>query len=183
MAWEFYGGQTGLPPGTTAAAPVIPDVPVMTPSASFLSGGMGALNVAGGAFMLASIDPEHDPAIVTVGKATSGGASVAGGGMMIGGALLGDAAVVAVGGTAAAVGGVIAAPIMVYEMRPRGWIAIDPVLQEKNMQRARNGENVNPFCASCHGEGGALDPNNEYNAGGARRQAFINRLQWHYLGD
>jgi hypothetical protein len=68
-------------------------------------------------------------------------------------------------------------------MRPRGWIAYDPVLMEKNMQRFRNGENVNPFCAQCHGPGGALDPNNDWNAGGARRAAFINRLQWKYLGD
>ncbi|HXB33245.1 MAG TPA: polymorphic toxin type 5 domain-containing protein, partial [Puia sp.] len=183
VAWEYSGGQLGLPPGTTASAPIVPEMPMMTPGASLLSGGMGALNAAGGVFMLASIDAEHDPGVVTVGKATSGTASVAGGGMMIGGALAGDAGVVALGGTVAGVGGVIAAPIMIYEMRPRGWIAVDPALEERNMQRYRNGENVNPFCASCHGPGGALDPNNDWNAGGARREAFVNRLQWRYLGD
>jgi hypothetical protein len=103
--------------------------------------------------------------------------------MQIGGAAFGAVGVAEAGAAASGVGLIIAAPIMVYEMRPQGWIAIDPVLMEKNMQRYRNGENVNPFCAKCHGPGGALDPNNDWNAGGARRAAFINRLQWKYLGD
>nr|WP_304750967.1 SpvB/TcaC N-terminal domain-containing protein [Rhodoferax sp.] len=165
--------------------PAFPEVaaPGMANSARFFAAGGGVFNFAGGAFMLASIDTEHDPGIVTVGKATSGGASLVGGGMMIGGAWAGEAALVALGGSFAAVGGVIAAPIMVYEMRPRGWIAIDPVLMERDTQRFRNGENVNPFCAQCHGTGGALDPNNDWNAGGARRAAFQSRLQWRYLGD
>jgi len=103
--------------------------------------------------------------------------------MMVGGAWAGEAGLVALGGSFAAVGGFIAVPIMVYEMRPRGWIAIDPVLMERATQRYRNGENVNAFCAQCHGPGGALDPNNDWNAGGARRAAFEQRLQWKYLGD
>jgi len=103
--------------------------------------------------------------------------------MMIGGAVAGEAGLVALGGTFAAAGGVIAAPIMVYEMRPRGWIAVDTQLMEEATQRYRNGENVNPFCAQCHGPKGALDPNNDWNAGGARREAFMRRLEWRYLGD
>ncbi|GEC15746.1 SpvB/TcaC N-terminal domain-containing protein [Nitrobacter winogradskyi] len=170
---------------TSGPMPAFPEVaaPGMTGGARWLAAGGGAFNAAGGFFMLASIDTETDPGIVTAGKVTSGGASLAGGGMMVGGAWLGRAGLVAVGGTAAAVGGVIAAPIMFYEMRPRGWIAIDPDLKERAMQRYRNGENVNPFCAQCHGPGGALDPNNDWNAGGARRAAFERRLQWKYLGD
>ncbi|MDR6306114.1 RHS repeat-associated protein [Nitrobacter vulgaris] len=170
---------------TSGPMPAFPEMaaPGMTGGARWLAAGGGAFNAAGGVFMLASIDTEHDPGIVTAGKVTSGGASLAGGGMMAGGAWLGRAGLVAVGGTVAAVGSIIAAPIMVYEMRPRGWIAIDPVLKERAMQRYRNGENVNPFCAQCHGPGGALDPNNDWNAGGARRAAFERRLQWKYLGD
>lgn len=170
---------------TSGPMPAFPEVaaPGMTGGARWLAAGGGAFNAAGGFFMLASIDTEHDPGIVTAGKVTSGGASLAGGGMMVGGAWLGRAGLVALGGTAAAVGGIVAAPIMFYEMRPRGWIAIDPDLKERAMQRYRNGENVNPFCAQCHGPGGALDPNNDWNAGGARRAAFERRLQWKYLGD
>lgn len=166
-------------PGPSPFAPP----PGMSAGTRWLAAGGGALNAAGGVFMLASIDTEHDPGIVTAGKVTSGGASLVGGGMMVGGAWMGEAGVVALGGSFAAVGGVIAAPIMVYEMRPRGWIAIDPVLMERATQRYRNGENVNPFCAQCHGPGGALDPNNDWNAGGARRAAFVRRLEWRYLGD
>ncbi|MFD0816783.1 SpvB/TcaC N-terminal domain-containing protein [Micromonospora zhanjiangensis] len=166
-------------PGPVPAAPEL----MMTPSARWFAGGAGALNFAGGAFMLASIDTERDPGIVTAGKVTSGTASLVGGGMEIGGAAFGSVGLAEAGAAASGVGLIIAAPIMVYEMRPRGWVAIDPVLAERNMQRFRNGENVNPFCAMCHGQGGALDPNNDWNAGGARRAAFINRLQWKYLGD
>ncbi|HXT71723.1 MAG TPA: SpvB/TcaC N-terminal domain-containing protein [Vicinamibacterales bacterium] len=166
-------------PGPTPFAPP----PGMSSGTRWLAAGGGALNGVGGVFMLASIDTEHDPGIVTVGKVTSGGASLVGGGMMIGGAWMGEAGLVALGGSCAAVGGIIAAPIMIYEMRPRGWIAIDPVLMERDTQRYRNGENVNPFCAQCHGRGGALDPDNDWNAGGARRAAFERRLEWRYLGD
>ncbi len=183
MAWEYSGGQLGLPPGTTAQAPVIPEFASMSPGTRWLTGGAGTLNAVGGVFMLASIDTKRDPGIVTVGKVASGGASVIGGGMQIGGAAFGAAGVAELGAAASGVGLVIAAPIMVYEMRPRGYIAVDPALMERNMQRYRNGENVNPFCAMCHGPRGALDPNNDWNAGGARRAAFINRLQWKYLGD
>jgi RHS repeat-associated protein len=165
-------------PGPTPFA-----LPGMSAGTRWLAAGGGALSTVGGVFMLASIDTEHDPGIVTAARVTSGGASVAGGGMMIGGAWMGEAGLVALGGTASAVGGVIAAPIMVYEMRPRGWIAIDPVLTERATQRYRNGENVNPFCAQCHGPGGALDPNNDWNAGGTRRAAFAGRLEWRYLGN
>lgn len=169
---------------TAGPLPAFPEVvaPGMTSSARFLAAGGGALNAAGGVFMLASIDPEHDPAIVTAGKATSGGASLVGGGMMVGGALAGDAGLVALGGAASGVGMVVAAPIMAYEMRPRGIVAIDPELRDRAIQRYRNGENVNPFCAQCHGPGGALDPNNDWNAGGSRRAAFVRRLQFVDLG-
>ena len=183
MAWEYSGGQTGLPPGTTARAPVIPEFGSMSSGTRWLAGGAGTLNAVGGVFMLASIDTKRDPGIVTVGKVASGGASVIGGGMQIGGAAFGAAGVAEVGAAASGVGLIIAAPIMIYEMRPRGMVAIDPVLMERNMQRQRNGENVNSFCAQCHGVGGALDPNNDWNAGGARRAAFVNRLQWKNLGD
>jgi RHS repeat-associated protein len=170
---------------TPGQMPVFPEfaAPGMSGSARFFAAGGGALNAAGGVFMLASVDTEHDPGVVTAGKITSGGASTIGGGLMIGGAWAGEAGLVALGGTFAAAGGVIAAPIMVYEMRPRGWIAVDTQLMEEATQRYRNGENVNPFCAQCHGPGGALDPNNDWNAGGARRQAFVRRLEWRYLGD
>jgi RHS repeat-associated protein len=186
LAWEHSGGATGLPPGTTASAPVIPEPgmpPVMSGSGRFFAAGGGAFSAAGGVFMLASIDTEHDPGIVTFGKAASGGASVTGGGIMIGGALAGEASAVALGGAIAETGGLLAVPIMVYEMRPRGWVAIDPLLVQEATNRYERGENVNPFCAQCHGPRGALDPNNDWNAGGARRAAFVNRLQWRYLGD
>lgn len=166
-------------PGPTPFAPP----PGMSSGTRWLAAGGGAFSAVGGVLMLASIDTKHDPGVVTAGKAASGGASVVGGGMMIGGALAGEAGVVALGGAIAETGGLLAVPIMVYEMRPRGWIAIDPVLMERDTQRFRNGENVNAFCAQCHGRGGALDPNNDWNAGGARRAAFQSRLQWRYLGD
>ena len=157
--------------------------PGMSSSTRGMVGGAGALNFAGGVFMLASIDTKRDPGLVTAGKLASGSASVVGGGLEIGGAAFGAAGVAEVGAAASGVGMVIAAPVMVYEMRPHGYIAYDPVLMERNMQRLHNGENVNPFCAQCHGPGGALDPNNDFNAGGARREAFLKRLQWRYLGD
>jgi len=82
------------------------------------------------------------------------------------------------------VGTIIAVPIIVYEVgRPRGIVAIDPMLRDRAMQRYRNGENVNPFCQMCHGPGGALDPDNDWNAGGARRAAMIRRLEYIDLGD
>jgi hypothetical protein len=175
--WSMMGepGPSALPPFPEAAG--------MSSSARWLGAGAGTLNAVGGVFMLASIDTKRDPGIVTVGKVASGGASVIGGGMQIGGAAFGAAGVAEVGAAASGVGLIIAAPIMIYEMRPRGMVAIDPVLMERNMQRQRNGENVNSFCAQCHGVGGALDPNNDWNAGGARRAAFVNRLQWKNLGD
>ncbi|WP_223297266.1 SpvB/TcaC N-terminal domain-containing protein [Catenulispora acidiphila] len=157
--------------------------PGMSPSTRLLVGGGGALNFAGGVFMLASIDTKRDPGLVTAGKLASGSASVVGGGLEIGGAAFGAAGVAEVGAAASGVGMVIALPVMVHEMRPHGYMAYDPVLMERNMERQRNGENVNLFCAQCHGPGGALDPNNDFNAGGARREAFLKRLQWRYLGD
>jgi RHS repeat-associated protein len=162
-------------PGPSALPPV-PEG--MSSSARWLVGGAGALNFAGGAFMLASVDTERDPGIVTAGKITSGSASVVGGGMEIGGALLGSAGLAEAGAAASGVGLVIAVPIMVYEARPRGWIANDPVLVERARREGRNA-----FCAQCHGPGGALDPNNDWNAGGARRAAFVRRLQWVNLGE
>ncbi len=183
LAWEYSGGNLGLPPGTTARAPVIPEVP-MSSGARLFAGASGVFNFGGGALMFASVDPEHDPALVTAGKITSGGASVVGGGMEVTGALLGEAGLVEVGAAASGVGFIIAVPIMAYEMRPRGWIAYDPELRDRAIQRYRNGENVNAFCAQCHGPGGALDPNNDWNSRDpARRAAFARRLQWVYLGD
>jgi hypothetical protein len=143
---------------------------------------MGVLNVGGGALMLASVDPKNDPGLVTAGKITSGGASVVGGGMQIGGAIAADVGLIEAGAAVSGVGMLIAVPIMVYEMRPRGIVAIDPGLRDRAIQRNRNGENVNPFCAQCHGPGGALDPNNDWNAGGVRRAAFLRRLQFVDLG-
>ena len=57
-------------------------------------------------------------------------------------------------------------------------MAYDPVLAERAIREGRN-----PFCAQCHGPGGALDPNNDWNAGGPRREAFLRRLQWVDLGE
>ncbi len=175
--WSMTGepGPAALPP---------PEAPGMTTRARLLTGGAGALNVAGGIFMLASVDTERDPGLVTAGKVSSGAFSMVGGGLELGGALWGSAAAAEAGAAASGVGLVIAVPIIAWEVgRPRGWKAQDPLLLERNMQRRRNGENVNPFCATCHGPGGALDPNNDWNAGGARRAAFERRLQWVYLGD
>jgi len=88
------------------------------------------------------------------------------------------------GAALSGVGLVVAAPIIIYEIgRPRGIVAIDPLLRDRAMERYRRGENVNPFCAQCHGPGGALDPNNDWNAGGARREAFVRRLEWVDLGE
>jgi RHS repeat-associated protein len=169
--------------GDPGPTPFAPSVAEMGAGTRWFAGGAGAFNAGGGALMLASVDFEKDPGIVSAGKITSGTASLVGGGMEIGGAIAGSAGLVEAGAMASGVGAFIAAPIMIYESRPRGWIAIDPQLMERNMQRYRNGENVNPFCASCHGPGGALDPNNDWNAGGARRAAFQRRLVWQYLGD
>jgi RHS repeat-associated protein len=181
--YAVHGSPLTTITGRTTAGPVPPVSELMTPSARWFGGGVGALNFAGGAFMLASVDTERDPGIVTAGKLTSGSASVIGGGMEIGGALFGSAGVVEAGAAASGVGLVVAVPIMVYEMRPRGWIAHDPVLLQRAEERRARGENVNLFCAQCHGPGGALDPNNDWNAGGARRAAFEGRLQWSYLGN
>jgi RHS repeat-associated protein len=48
-------------------------------------------------------------------------------------------------------------------MGPQGGFLYDPKLAERAVQEGRN-----PFCAQCHGPGGALDPNNEWN----RRHEF-----------
>jgi RHS repeat-associated protein len=176
------GVETANAPGTIRPGSI--QANVEGPWARGLGAGMGALNFAGGAFMLASIDTKHDPGLLTAGKITSGGLSVVGGGFEIYGAITLTASATTVGVGLAAGGAVIAAPIIAYEVgRPRGWIAIDPELEARNIQRYNNGENVNVFCARCHGPGGALDPNNDWNAGGARRAAFARRVQWRYIGD
>ena len=163
--------------GDPGPSPLIP-APGMEASARWFAGAGGALNVAGGAFMLASVDTKNDPGIVTAGKITSGTASLAGGGLEVGGALTASAGAVEAGAALSGVGLIIAAPIMVYEMRPRGMIAYDQQLADKAIAEGRN-----PFCAQCHGPGGALDPNNDWNSGDpARRAAFVRRLQWVDLG-
>jgi mono/diheme cytochrome c family protein len=48
----------------------------------------------------------------------------------------------------------------------------DQKLGDQAIQRYRNGENVNPFCAQCHGPGGALDPNNEWNRRAEQRRLW-----------
>jgi RHS repeat-associated protein len=178
--YAVHGSPLATITGRTTAVPEVPAIPepMMTPSARWFGAGVGALNVGGGALMLASVNPERDPALVTAGKITSGGASLVGGGLEVTGALLRSAALLEGGAALSGVGLVVAAPIMAYEMRPRGWIAIDPALVERARREGRNA-----FCAQCHGPGGALDPNNDWNAGGARRAAFVRRLQWVYLGD
>lgn len=124
--------------------------------------------------MLASIDPDRDHPIAIGGKVVSGGMSTVGGGMMLYGAAAGTAGTVATGAAIAETGGLLAIPIMVYEMRPQGWIAYDPQLVDRAIAEGRN-----PFCAQCHGPGGALDPNNDWNSRDpARRAAFANRLRW-----
>jgi hypothetical protein len=43
-------------------------------------------------------------------------------------------------------------------VKPHGLFVYDPVLAHKALQQGRNA-----FCSQCHGAGGALDPNNEWN--------------------
>ncbi|HWP49075.1 MAG TPA: hypothetical protein VNM22_18105, partial [Candidatus Limnocylindrales bacterium] len=57
----------------------VPEAAGMSSSARWFAGGAGALNFGGGALMLASVNPERDPALVTAGKITSGTASIVGG--------------------------------------------------------------------------------------------------------
>jgi RHS repeat-associated protein len=176
------GVTTTNAPGTIPAESIQARIEI--PTARWYGAGMGALNVGGGALMLASINTERDPGLITAGKITSGGASVVGGGLEIYGAWTLTAGATTTGAALSGVGTVIAVPIIMYEIgRPRGIVAIDPLLRDRAIQRYRSGENVNPFCAQCHGPGGALDPNNDWNAGGARRDAFVRRLQWVDLGE
>jgi len=61
-------------------------------------------------------------------------------------------------------------------VKPQGTVAIDPVLVQRARQQRRNA-----FCSQCHGAGGALDPNNEWNravrAGDtAAMKAYLDRL-------
>jgi hypothetical protein len=161
--------MTGEPGPVPMAA-----APDLTATARLFAGGAGVLNAGGGVFMLASVDVHNDPGLLTAGKVTSGTASVVGGGLEIGGAVFGAAGVVEAGAALSGVGAVIAAPIIVYEVgKPRGIIAYDPQLAARAIREGRN-----PFCAQCHGPGGALDPNNDWNSQDpARRAAFLNRLQ------
>jgi hypothetical protein len=147
----------------------------MATSTRLLGAGAGVLNVAGGAFMLASVDTERDPALLTAGKITSGTASLAGGGLGIAGAASGSVGLMGAGATLSGVGFVVGVPVTIYVVgRPQGMIAYDPQLAERAIAEGRN-----PFCAQCHGPGGALDPNNDWNSGDpARRAAFLSRLQW-----
>lgn len=151
----------------------------LSTSARWFGGGVGALNFAGGGFMLASVDFKNDPAALTTGKIASGTASVVGGGMEIGGAAFGAAGVLEAGATISGVGAIIGAPVMVYVLgHPQGIIAYDPQLVDRALKEGRN-----PFCAQCHGPGGALDPNNDWNSRDpARRAAYMRRLQWVDLG-
>ncbi len=49
--------------------------------------------------------------------------------------------------------------ILVYDLvRPRGEFRYDQELADQAIREGRN-----PFCAQCHGPGGALDPNNKWN--------------------
>jgi RHS repeat-associated protein len=179
--YGIYGSDLMTITGRTAAGPmpVFPQAEAgMSGSTRLLGAGAGVMNFAGGAFMLASIDTENDPGLVTAGKITSGTASLAGGGLEVGGALTASAGVVEAGAALSGVGLIVGAPIMVYEMRPRGMIAYDPQLADRAIAEGRN-----PFCAQCHGPGGALDPNNDWNSGDpARRAAYLRRLQWVDLG-
>ena len=100
--------------------------------------------------------------------------------MEIGGAALGAAGIVETGVALSGVGALVAAPIAVHELtRPRAaCMAYDPQLADQAIK-----EGHNPFCAQCHGPGGALDPNNDWNSGDpARREAFLRRLQFVDLG-
>ncbi len=141
---------------------------------------MGALNVAGGALMFASVDTERDPALLTAARLTSGSASVVGGGLEISGAWLLRAGLIRGGAALSGVGTAIAVPIIVNDLgHPQGIIAYDPALADRAIAEGRN-----PFCAQCHGPGGALDPDNDWNSGDpARRAAFVRRLQWVDLGE
>jgi len=170
------GVTTANAPGTIPAGS-IQELEIRT--ARFYGTGMGALNVGGGVLMLSSINTERDPGIITGGKIVSGGASVVGGGLEIYGAWTLTAGATTTGAALSGVGTIVAVPIIMYEIyRPRGFMAYDPVLADRAIREGRN-----PFCAQCHGPGGALDPNNDWNAGGARREAFVRRLQWVDLGE
>jgi hypothetical protein len=110
---------------------------------------MGALNVGGGALMLASVNAERDPALVTTARITSGSASVVDGGMEITGSWLLRAGLTRGGAALSGVGTSIAVPIIVYDIgRPRGIVAYDPTLADRAIREGRN-----PFCAQCHGPG------------------------------
>jgi|CXWL01.1.fsa_nt_gi RHS repeat-associated protein len=62
-------------------------------------------------------------------------------------------------------------------MGPRGKeFRYDPKLAEKSIKENREGKNVNPFCAQCHGTGGALDPNNEWNLRARYRFDELNKV-------
>jgi RHS repeat-associated protein len=177
--YGVYGSPLFTANGSTTPGPM-PDLSTTMSSGSrWLAGGAGALNAAGGVFMLASVDVQNDPGLVTAGKITSGTASVVGGGLELGGAAFGAAGVVETGAAFSGVGTVIAVPIIAYEVgRPRGVMAYDPQLAARAIQEGRN-----PFCAQCHGPGGALDPNNDWNSQDpTRRAAFIRRLQFVDLG-
>jgi RHS repeat-associated protein len=56
--------------------------------------------------------------------------------------------------------------LLVWElMQPRGDFFYDQKLADRAIAEGRN-----PFCAQCHGPGGALDSNNEWNQRAARRR-------------
>ncbi|MGA8742243.1 MAG: SpvB/TcaC N-terminal domain-containing protein [Terracidiphilus sp.] len=179
--YGVYGSPLATLTGRTTAGP-IPDAPVfpeLTTGGRWLGAAGGAFNFAGGAFMLASVDTKNDPGLLTAGKLTSGTASLVGGGMEIGGAAFGAAGVLETGAAVSGVGMIIGAPVMVYVLgHPQGIIAYDPQLAERAIREGRN-----PFCAQCHGPGGALDPNNDWNSRDpARRAAYMRRLQFVDLG-
>lgn len=57
-------------------------------------------------------------------------------------------------------GWIVSAELAIYHgfLSPRGDNIYDQRLTDRAIAEGRN-----PFCAQCHGPGGALDPNNEWN--------------------
>ncbi len=53
----------------------------------------------------------------------------------------------------------------------------DQKLAARSIAEYEAGKNVNAFCAQCHGEGGALDPNNEWNLKARYRNLPLGRTQ------
>jgi hypothetical protein len=65
--------------------------------------------------------------------------------------------------------------MLLYDIgKPRGEFRYDQDLYDRAIKEGRN-----PFCAQCHGPGGALDPNNKWNRQAERK--MLDLVRWHDL--